>query len=135
MARQWEKFTDGPFISSRDRMHVTLNNKGVFQMNRRVFNSLGNPAAAVLYFERATGVIGISPAHERLREAFPLNERQGTYWTINAIPFCRKFGIRVEGTQAFADPEIDDKGLLELDLRYTRRVYGGGGRRRKGQKG
>ncbi len=135
MARQFEKFMDGPFIPSRDRMHVTHNNRGVFQMNRRVFEALGKPAAAVLYFEKATGVIGISAAHARLREAFPLNKRQDMYWTINAIPFCRRFGIRLDGTEAFADPELDDKGILHLDLRSTRRVYGGGGPRRKGQKG
>lgn len=131
MARQFEKFMDGPFIPSRGRMHITLNDKGVFQMNRKVFEALGKPAAAVLFFEKSTGVIGISSAHERLREAFPVNKKQNMYWTINAIPFCRHFGIRIDGTEAFNDPELDDKGIMHLDLRSTRRVYGGGGRRRK----
>lgn len=129
MARHWEKFTDGPFIRSGDRVHVTLNGKGVFQMNRRAYETLGKPAAAVLYFEKATSMIGIAAAHERLREAFPVNNKNETYWTINAIPFCRHFGIRIDGTEAFADPEIDQEGILQLDLRTTRRVYGGRGKR------
>jgi hypothetical protein len=132
MARHWEKFTDGPTISSRDRFHVTLNSKGVFQFNRKVFEALGKPRAAVLYFEKATSTIGIGPAQERLREAFPVNIRQEMYWTINAIPFCRHFGIKIDrGTEAFADPELNDEGILQLDLRTTRRVYGGGGKRPK----
>lgn len=126
MARQMERFMGGPFISSRDRMHVTLNSKGVFQFNQRVHTALGSPSAAVLFFEKETGIIAISSAHEKLKEAFPINNRQGTYWTINAIPFCRHFGIRIEqGTEAFINPDIDDQGMLVLDLRSTRRVYGG----------
>jgi len=132
MARHWEKFTDGPTISSRDRLHVTLNSKGVFQFNRKVFEALGKPRAAVLYFEKATSMIGISSAHERLREAFPVNIKQDMYWTINAIPFCRHFRIKIErGTEAFADPELDNDGILQLDLRTTRRVYGGRGKKTK----
>ena len=134
MARQFEKFMDGPFIPSRDRMHITLNKWGVFQMNRKAYETLGKPAAVVLFFEKATGMIGISAAHQRLRESFPLKNKGNMHWTINAIPFCRHFGIRIDGTEAFADPELDDKGMMHLDLRTTRRVYGGGGRRGKRQK-
>ena len=132
MARHWEKFTEGPYISSRNRMHVTLNSKGVFQFNRQVFDGLGKPSAVALFFEKATSTIGIGAAHRQLREAFPVNQRQDTYWTINAVPFCRHFGIKIDqGTEAFADPEIDTEAILQLDLRTTRRIYGGGGRRRK----
>lgn len=133
MARKWEKFMEGPFIPSRDRMHITLNNKGLFHLNLKAYEALGKPAAVVLFFERPTSVIGIAAAHEQLRESFMLNRRRDVYWTINAIPFCRKYGIRIDGTEAFADPEFDDLGILQLDLRTTRRVYGGGGRRRKSQ--
>lgn len=131
MARHWERFMEGPFIPSRGRMHVTLNRKGVFLMNQNAYEALGKPKAVVLFFERATSMIGISREHERLRESFPMNLRQDMYWTINAIPFCRKFGIRIDGTEAFVDPEVDNEGILQLDLRTTRRVYGSGGRRRK----
>lgn len=124
MARQWEKFMGGPVVSTRDRMHITLNRKGVFTMNRKTYEVLGKPKAVVLYFEKETGVIGISSAHERLREAFPLKEKIG-YWLIYAIPFCRHFGIRLDGTEAFVNPDIDDQGILQLDLRTTRKIFGG----------
>lgn len=52
-------------------MHVTLNHRGMFQFNRKAYEELGSPKAAVLLFEKATSTIGISPAHPHLREAFP----------------------------------------------------------------
>lgn len=128
MARHWEKFTAGPTITSRDRVHVTLNGKGLFQFNRKAYELLGSPKAAVLFFERSTSTIGISPAHTQIREAFPFRASSSCF-TVSGRPFCRHFGIDVEGTEAFADPELDPQGVLQLDLRTTRRVYGG--RRRK----
>lgn len=125
MARQWEKFTGGPTIRSRDRLHVTLNHKGVIMMNRKTFEGLGKPKAAVLFMEKESGLIGVSPAHEKLREAFPLKEKAIGYWHINAIPFCREYGIKMRGTEVFSNAEIDDRGMLVLDLRTTRLVFGG----------
>ena len=123
MARHWEKFMGGPHISTRDRFHVTLNKKGVFQFNRKVFEAMGSPRAAVFFFEKATSVIGISSAHPQLTEAFPVNVRQGTYFTINGIPFCRSCGIELDNTEVFVNPEFDEKGILQLDLRSTRRIF------------
>lgn len=125
MARVWEKYTGGPVVRSRERLHVTLNKKGVFTFNRKVFEALGSPRAAVLYFEKETSVIGIGSAHPKLREAFPVNFKQGIYWTINAVPFCRHFGIRLDRTEAFVDPDIDNQEILLLDLRTTRHAFGG----------
>ncbi|CAN5584020.1 hypothetical protein BH10ACI3_BH10ACI3_10000 [soil metagenome] len=125
MARVWEKYTGGPFLRSRDRLHVSLNPKGVFTLNRRAYQALGSPGAAVLYFEKSTGVIGMSAAQPKLQEAFPFKEKQGLYWQLCAIPFCRHFGIRTDGTEVFVDPEVDDENILLLDLRTTRKVFGG----------
>lgn len=125
MARVWEKFTGGPVVRSRERLHITLNSKGVFTFNRKVFEALGSPKAAVLYFEKETSVIGISAAHPKLREAFPVKCKEGLNWIINAIPFCRHFGILLDKTEAFVDPDIDNQEILQLDLRTTRHAFGG----------
>jgi len=130
MTRNWEKFMSGPFVPSRDRLHVSINSKGVMQFNRRTFEALGSPEAVVLYYERETGVIGMAASHKQAAESFPVNFRGGYYWTINAIPFCRAFGIKVEGTHGFINPEPDAGGVLQLDLRNTRRIYGGRGKRK-----
>ncbi|MEP6947467.1 MAG: hypothetical protein ABJA02_16230 [Acidobacteriota bacterium] len=130
MPRNWEKFMSGPFVPSRERLHVSINSKGLIQFNRRTFEALGKPDAVVLYFERATKVMGMAASHTQAREAFPVSFRGGYYWSINAIPFCRNFEIRVEGTHAFFDPELDDQKVLQLDLRTMKRIYGGRGRRK-----
>ncbi len=128
MARHWEKFTAGPTVSSRDRIHVTLNRRGVFQFNRKAYEHIGSPKAVVLFFEKATSMIGISEAHPQLREAFPV-KTDGVCFRLHGRPFCRHFGIEIDGTEAFADPDLDNDGILQLSLRSTRRVYGGRGKK------
>lgn len=125
MARHWEKFTGGPTVRSRDHMHVTLNSKGLFQLNHKTYSALGKPQAVVLFFEKQYSIIGISPAHAKLSEAFLVKPKMDFGWTINAIPFCRHFGIQIDGTEAFVNPDVDEQGILQLDLRCTRRVFGG----------
>lgn len=56
---------------------------------------------------------------------------QDMYYRINAKPFYRHCGICLDGTEAFKDPEMNNDHILMLDLRYTRRVHGGGGPRKK----
>src|SRR5438552_9513727 len=104
MIEFWETFKGGPTRPAGERIHITLNHRGVITFNRNVFNLIGKPQAAVLLFNRAGSMIGVSPAHERIAEAFPVVERVG-YWVINAAPFCRHFGIRVERTERFASVE------------------------------
>ena len=126
MARQWEKFTGGPSTKrSRDRMRVTINARGTIMLNRKAFTEMGSPKAAVLFFDKEASVIGISSAHEKLREAFPVVPRIGGYWNINAVPFCRHYGIQIKGTEVFPYAETNEQGLLELDLRTTQYVFGG----------
>ena len=103
---------------------MTLNKRGQFNINKRAYNMLGSPQAVVLYFDKASSVIGLSPAPPKLTEAFPVNEKDG-YFTVNGISFARHYGIHIDTTEAFLDPELDEKGILHLDLRRTRTVFGG----------
>ena len=41
---------------------------------------------------------------------------------VYASPFCRNYGIRVSGTVAFNGIEVDNDGLMILDLNKTSRV-------------
>jgi hypothetical protein len=41
---------------------------------------------------------------------------------VHASPFCRNYGIRVSGTVSFVDIELNNDGLLILDLNKTTRV-------------
>jgi hypothetical protein len=114
----------GPVRSTRDQMHITLNNKGVFVMNCKTYDELGKPKAVVFDYEESTQVIGVSAASPQLREAFPVKEKGG-YYIVYGIPFCRFFGIKLEGTEKFVNPEFDEARTLQLDLQHTAKIFGG----------
>jgi hypothetical protein len=118
MIEYWEKYTGGPTKPPEERIHITINKKGLLMMNRNVHKLLSNAEAVELMFNRKEGVIGISPAHAKLSEAFPVVDKGGSFG-INASPFCRHFGIKVQGTEEFDNPEIDDTDVLRLKLAET----------------
>ncbi len=108
----------GPFRPSNEKMYVSLSEKGILLMNRNAYEAFGVPDAVVLYFDRKVNVIALSPAHRELREAFPVTAKDSHFF-VKVSPFCKHFGIRVEKTEQFLYPEIDDQGLLRLDLTRT----------------
>ncbi len=123
MIDQWEEFKGGPTGKPGERMHVSLNSKGLILLNRKAFEALGEPRAVILSFERRNSKIGIRSASPALSNAFPVKPRPEAHSRIvHASPFCRNYGIRVSGTVAFAGVSIDSDGMLVLDLDKTMRV-------------
>lgn len=118
MIEQFEKFAAGPFRPSSERMYVSLSSKGTLLMNRNAYEAFGVPDAVVLFFDKKNSIIALSAAHKELREAFPVKSKDG-HWFIQASPFCRHFGIRIEKTEQFLSPDIDSQGRLRLDLTQT----------------
>lgn len=118
LERDFEKFTGGPVIATRDRMHVTLSALGVIYLNQNTHRLLGNPAAAALYYSREKDTIAIEPASPRQEQNFPVKPMQGNGWRILAGPFLGHFGIRTDHTLKFTHPDIEH-GVLLLNLRNT----------------
>jgi hypothetical protein len=50
--------------------------------------------------------------------AFPVLEKNISGYRINAAPFCRHYGIRLDTTVRFVGPEMNN-GKLELKLAET----------------
>lgn len=115
--RKFEKYRGGPTVAAAERMYVTLGRTGRLFINRRVHQLMGRPQAVYLYFSRADDQIALEPSSPRLPESLPLIEaKQG--WRVNAAPFCRHFGIRLDTTEKFIRPEVED-GALILKLSET----------------
>ena len=112
---RWERFTAGPAAKMNERLYVSLNSKGLILINRKMYEEFGVPEKAVLLFDRQKNVIGLSPAHRELKDGFPVRQKDG-YWFIEAAVFCKHYGIRIEKTEQFVSPEIDEEGILRLDL-------------------
>jgi hypothetical protein len=118
LGREWEKFKGGPVVASQNRMHVTLNPKGIIYMNNNAYRILGKPAAVALYYNRERDDIAIEPANPRFPENFPVRPKQSA-WIIQASPFCVHFRLKPSTTQRFVRPDIDDSGILHLELGNT----------------
>lgn len=119
MEREFEKFRGGPTQDPAQRIHVTINKDNVIGLNRNCYHLLGKPPAVYLYFSRGKDVIAIEPTpNARSSEAFPVKVRNLADWRINAAPFCKHFGIRIDSTERFISPDIRD-GKLILKLSET----------------
>jgi hypothetical protein len=119
MDRDFEKFRGGPTKSTADRIHVTINKENVIGINQNCYRLLGKPPAVYLYFSRNRDVIAVEPVQSpNLPAAFPVKPKTSVGWRINASPFCKHFGIRLDATERFINPEIRD-GKLHLNLGET----------------
>ena len=116
MLTHFERFMGGPRLTARDRVHVTLNHKSEINLNRRAYELLGEPSAVFLAYDRKNALIAVEPARERLREAFPVYAKSGT-WVIHASPFCRHIGVRLDRVMKFEDPAIQPDHSLHLNLK------------------
>jgi hypothetical protein len=120
MISHWEEFEAGPTEPVDRRMHVTLSPRNVIHLNGNIHDRLGNPDAVVLLFDKLNSIIGINPAPASRPNAFPVKMKgRGRHRQIRATPFCKHYGIKVDRTTLFLNAEIDDEGVLRLDLKAT----------------
>jgi hypothetical protein len=119
MIRQWEEFQVGPG-NVGDELRVTLSRKGEIMVGAAAFEKLGRPEVAVLLFDKVNSVIGVSPSNKHAKNGYPLKVKTGAkHRVLRANRFCRHYGIKVDRTVAFNRPEIDEEGILVLDLKAT----------------
>ena len=123
MLDQWEHFEAGPNTPAEERVYVSLNGKGQILLSTKAVEALGTPAAVALFFSKPSSKIGIRAARPIDKGAFPLKPRpQAHSKMIHASPFCRNYGIRVSGTVSFTGVEVDNDGMMILDMNKTSRV-------------
>jgi hypothetical protein len=116
--RDFEKFKGGPNVATQNRMHVTVRPKGEIYFNENTHRIMGRPAAVALHYSRKRDAIAIEPADPRDPEHFPVKAQyQG--WRVRAAPFFGNLGMRFENTLQFVRPDVDNDGVLMLELRET----------------
>ena len=117
LERDFIKYTGGPVLSTRDRLHVTLSELGVIYINKRTYEVWARPVAVALYYSAEKDTIAIEHANPRFPQSFPVKVCQNGY-RILAGPFLGHFNIRVPNTVRFTLPVIEG-GLMLLNLRET----------------
>ncbi len=115
--RNWDEFTGGPNRPSEERVHVTLSKTGNLLLNKKAYEVLGSPEAAVLLYDRRYSMIGVRPATLESEHAFPLCQKSNAkHRLIRAMPFCRHHKLIVKRTISFPDAVIEEDGAMALDL-------------------
>ncbi|MEJ7622728.1 MAG: hypothetical protein WKF34_01925 [Pyrinomonadaceae bacterium] len=123
MIREWEEFHGGPSEPARERLHVTINPRCIILLNKKVSEALGDPASAMLLYDRRNQTIGIRAAGPGDIKPFPVKQHpKGSHRGIYAKPFCRHHKIIPTEHIRFQNPELDQDGVLTLDLHNTEPV-------------
>ena len=122
MARRWQEYQFVWGGNNDDRIYVTLNARGNIYLSRRALEELNSPEAVVLLFDPADKTIGIRRAAAERRNAHRLKvkDARGRGKLVYAAEFLRHYGVNVGGTLLFEKPELDDDGILVLELSKTR---------------
>lgn len=120
MINHWEDFDAGPARPRSERVHVTLNPRNNILLNGNIYERMGKPEAFVLMFDKVHSMIGLRASRPDRPGAFPVkSQAEWRHRFIRATPFCKHYGIKVERTNVFIDPELGADGILKLDLRNT----------------
>ena len=119
-----EKFLGGPTVAYQERVHVTLNSRGMIFLNQKAHKMMGSPAAVYLYYNRVRDQIILEPAEAGASNAFLVRNfgANASGRCVRAAPFCKHFGIRVQGTVRFITADGDDDRRLYLNLSRTETV-------------
>lgn len=118
MHSKWEKI--GRVTRSRwDHRHVSLNAKGELVINNAVFTELGSPAAVDLLYDWGNRTIGVIAVEEPTKDSYPIGPRGSSAKVIRAHRLLQRCQIEMPHSLRFTAPEIDDEGILNLDLKRT----------------
>ena len=119
LSRDFEQFDGGPTPASSASLHVTIHRTGRIFFNAFTYRKMGRPQAVYLYFSREKDTLILEPSNPRLPKSFPVMQHLAGGMRVHAAPFCHHFGIRIDSTERFIYPEIDEKCRLILRLSKT----------------
>ena len=118
MRAEWEECPRGDVMLQYAGIYVTMNPRGEIAMSRITYEMLDLPEAVLLLFDRTNRRIGLKPTRKTIRNAYPVlvSGRCGAK-KVHAFRLIREYGIDLPATVKFPDAEIDEDGILRLDLR------------------
>lgn len=122
--RDWEECPREAKEARWAAFYASLNPDGDIVISGYTHEKLGSPDSYVLLFDRARQVIGMRPARAAVeKNAYPARPR-GKHGgrRIRGYRLCREFGIAVDRTVRFHRCQMDNSGVLILELGDTRPV-------------
>lgn len=89
-------------------------------MSRVTYEMLDEPPAFVIYFDKVNNRIGLKPATLATKNAYPVRTVNRNGKMVRGHRLTREHRIDLPMTVRFYDADIDDDGMLVLDLRTAR---------------
>lgn len=121
MKANWQVVPRGDVLPQYAGIYVTMNTKGIIAMNRVTYQKMGEPPAFVILFDTVNNRIGLKPSRAAYRNSYPVlvSNRSGAK-RIRAWRLIQEHRIDLPHTIRFYDADIDDQGILILDLRTAK---------------
>ncbi len=118
MKADWEEVKNGDVLPQHAGIHVSMNTDGNIVMGRVTYEMLKAPPAFNIYFDKANKRIGLKPASLSTRNAYParVSNCAGAKM-VRGLRLMREQRIVITHTLEFPDADIDEDGILVLDLR------------------
>lgn len=132
----WKECPRETYQTQWATIYVTINSKGYIVLGKTTYKKLDAPKAFLLLFDGVNNRIGLKPTGLAIKNAFPVcvSGKHGGKM-VRAFRLLVEFGIEIKETLQFHDAQINEDGVLILDLRSARvSARAGMGRRVAGQK-
>ena len=121
---QWTQVPKDDVRGQWAALYVTMNPKGRIAMSRVTYQRMGAPEAFHVLFDATNNVIGLKPTVLAMRNAYRACVTSGKNVhggkAIHAYRLIEDYNIRLPQTIRFHDAEIDQDGILRLDLRTAK---------------
>ena len=121
MQIEWAVVPRGDVHPSDTRVYSSMNRKGEIVLNGTTYKRTGEPAAFLLMYNQPNSLIALKPTAAAMKNAYPARKhgrRNGR--VIRAFRLLQDNNIKLPDTIEFRDAEIDQDGVLILDLRTAR---------------
>ncbi len=121
MRADWQEVPRGDVMPQYAGIYVTMNPMGDIVMSRVTYEMMGSPKAFLILFDKTNRRIGLKPAALATRNAYParVSNRAGAKM-VRGHRLTRDHRIDLPHTVRFYDADIDEDGILTLDLRTAK---------------
>ena len=121
MRAEWQEVPRGDVQPQYAGIYVTMNPMGDIVMSRVTYEMTGSPQAFLILFDKVNNRIGLKPCTLTTRNAYPVrvSNRSGAKM-VRGHRLTREHRIDLPQTVRFYDADIDEDGILILDLRTAK---------------